>query len=363
MKNFLIEAFQFYKLNFILFNILFFYIFYFIINKAWSKHSFFKKTAVLYKGEQRVHLGEIPRLGGLIIYIQLIIYYFFSNNFYFEFNNYSYLLLFLFPLMLLSVLEDLFNNVSYKIRLFLIFITSILIIAYNIPHLPVIDEIPFIAFIFENIFISSIFFILCLMTLANGFNFIDGMNGLLGFFATGVCLSCINLSFIANDLISVQPLFLYLLFIVCFLIINYPFGKIFLGDSGAYLLAFLLGSWIINFFGTHNNISSWNAVLIFFYPATEVIYSYFRKVKNKKSPFHPDREHLHLKIFDILVTATKKPKLSNNLTTIFLAIFWLSPPLMITWVYDNNLLIALSLFLLIFTYIAMNLFIPPKSKL
>ena len=143
---------------------------------------------------------------------------------------------------------------------------------------------------------------------------------------------------------------------------NFPLGKIFMGDSGAFLMALLTGVWAIIFFSIHDFISSWNAGLIFFYPIIEVAYSFARKLTQKKSPFYPDREHLHLKVFDVFNTALKKPRLTNNLTTIFLAVFWLTPPLVLPWVYDSQLLIVISLAILSSAYIIINLVIPAKTS-
>jgi UDP-N-acetylmuramyl pentapeptide phosphotransferase/UDP-N-acetylglucosamine-1-phosphate transferase len=134
-----------------------------------------------------------------------------------------------------------------------------------------------------------------------------------------------------------------------------------MGDSGAYLMALLVGIWVIDFFGTYDLISSWNAGLIFFYPIAEVIYSFMRKLIQKKSPFQPDREHLHLKVYDLINTAVKRPRLSNNLTTVFLAIFWIAPPMMLPWVYDSHLLVALSIMLLSLVYVILNQVIPPHT--
>ena len=134
-----------------------------------------------------------------------------------------------------------------------------------------------------------------------------------------------------------------------------------MGDSGAYLMALLMGVWAIVFFANHDSISSWNAGLILFYPIIEVAYSFVRKLSQKKSPFYPDREHLHLKVYDILNTALNKPRLANNLTTIFLAVFWLTPPLVVPWVYDSQLLIVISLVMLSLAYISLNLVVPAKA--
>ena len=142
---------------------------------------------------------------------------------------------------------------------------------------------------------------------------------------------------------------------------NFPLGKLFIGDSGAYLMALLTGVWAIIFFSIHDSISSWNAAIVLFYPVIEVAYSFVRKLIQKKSPFYPDREHLHLKVYDILNTALKKPRLANNLTTIFLAVFWLTPPLILPWVYDSQLLIVISLVILSLSYITLNLVIPAKT--
>ena len=145
---------------------------------------------------------------------------------------------------------------------------------------------------------------------------------------------------------------------ICFLIFNFPFGKFFLGDSGAYLMAILLGTWLINFFGRHQDISSWNAVLILIYPVLEVIYSASRKIMQGKSPFYPDRQHLHIKIYDIVFRATKKPLYANNVTTVFLALFWLGPSILLQFVYYSQLGIVLSIILISFSYLVINNFTP-----
>ena len=124
----------------------------------------------------------------------------------------------------------------------------------------------------------------------------------------------------------------------------------FLGDAGAFLYAMLIGIWVINFFGMHSTISSWNAILIFFYPTTEVLYSFIRKVYQKKSPFSPDRNHLHLKIY-YFYNKTLNAKKSNNITTLTLILFWLSPIVLIPFVYHNQILIIASYFFMFIIYL------------
>ena len=114
--------------------------------------------------------------------------------------------------------------------------------------------------------------------------------------------------------------------LISFLLFNFPFGKIFLGDAGSYFIGLLGGYLIIEIFATNPQLPTWSAVIILFYPALEVIFSYFRKIYSHQSPFLPDNKHLHLKIFYLLSQgATKPSRLNNALVAPFLSIIWLSP--------------------------------------
>ena len=360
MLEYLIQTLnQFYLTN-LLWGTFFFFVLYFFTLKVWSINESWTAKTLLYKGKQRVHEGEIPRLGGLIIFLFLALFSFFLSNLIFA-KNLQTTLVCILPMMLVTVKEDLTHNVDYKVRFLGLALSAAALIMYVVISLPVVDHIIVISDLFHNPVFSSAFFILCLVALANGFNFIDGMNGLLGFYLLGALMCCMQLSFSVQDTFPAKPILLYALLTILFLLVNYPWGKLFIGDTGAYLMALLIGVWVIDFFGTYESISSWNAGLIFFYPIAEVIYSVTRKLYQKKSPFQPDREHLHLKVFDILNTTMNKPRLANNLTTVFLAIFWLAPPLILPWVYDSQPMIATALVILSFTYITLNRVIPPES--
>ena len=322
----------------------------------WKTQEFFSKLLINYEGEQRVHMGEVSRWGGLMIYLSLIIFYQlvdFSDG-----DKYQYLLYLIAPFMLLSFVEDTFNNVSFLIRLFFMIFTAFVINIYWVEAFPVIENIPIISHLLEFDVFVIVFFSLALVGLMNGANFIDGMNGLATLSFLGAGCGCITLAIIVSDIEAVMTIVPWLILMICFLVFNFPFGKFFLGDSGAYLMAILLGTWAIDFFGRHQDISSWNAVLILIYPLLEVIYSASRKIIQGKSPFYPDRHHLHIKVYDIVVTATKKPLYANNVTTMFLALFWLAPSILLQFVYNSQPLIAISIILISFSYIMINYFTP-----
>ncbi|WP_234946824.1 MraY family glycosyltransferase [Thermosipho atlanticus] len=124
-----------------------------------------------------------------------------------------------------------------------------------------------------NGILVKIFTFFWFIAIVNGFNMIDGLNGL----STGVFLiyslflKSYNLSFIY------LPIYLFNLF-----------GKFFMGESGTLLSSFLL----LTFLSKQNNELVFLTVF-FGYPAYEVISSFLRRIISGKSPFLPDRKHLH----------------------------------------------------------------------
>jgi len=98
--------------------------------------------------------------------------------------------------------------------------------------------------------------------------------------------------------------------ILIFLIFNFPLGRIFSGDTGAYFFGFAISTSVIYLFGKYDQLLSWNAVLILIYPSLELLFSFVRKkIFEDKSPFTPDANHLHSIIFRYL---SKRFALTNN---------------------------------------------------
>jgi UDP-N-acetylmuramyl pentapeptide phosphotransferase/UDP-N-acetylglucosamine-1-phosphate transferase len=74
---------------------------------------------------------------------------------------------------------------------------------------------------------------------------------------------------------------------------NFPFGKIFMGDGGAYLIGFCL-AWVAILLPIRNpSISPWCSLMACLYPVLEVFFSIARRLSRNLHPGHPDRLHLH----------------------------------------------------------------------
>jgi hypothetical protein len=87
-----------------------------------------------------------------------------------------------------------------------------------------------------------------------------------------------------------------------FLVWNYPFGRLFLGDGGAYFLGFMLGALSILLVTRNRAVSAWFPVLVLAYPLVEVAFSvYRRKVLRGRAAGLPDAAHLHQLLYKRIV--------------------------------------------------------------
>ena len=126
-----------------------------------------------YKAVQKVHEGEVSRLGGLISYLGLMIYWLLCHDS-ISMPFIEAILLSIIPLLLISVKEDLFYNTTATQRLVGMFLTSLLFfnlypVIYPLLEIPLIGEV-----INQNPPLNLIFFIFATLVIMNGNNPIDG---------------------------------------------------------------------------------------------------------------------------------------------------------------------------------------------
>ena len=128
---------------------------------------------------------------------------------------------------------------------------------------------------------------------ANAVNIIDGFNGL----ASGtVAISLVALGVIAmgaGDYNLARVCFIVCGVTIGFFLVNFPFGKLFLGDGGAYLLGFVL-AWLAVMLPARNpSVSVWAPFLACGYPVFETVFTIMRRLWAKSDPGQPDSNHLH----------------------------------------------------------------------
>jgi UDP-N-acetylmuramyl pentapeptide phosphotransferase/UDP-N-acetylglucosamine-1-phosphate transferase len=137
------------------------------------------------------------------------------------------------------------------------------------------------------------FFAFAVASLSHAFNLIDGQNGLCG----GVSM----LVFVALGLTASrtgQPTLALLSYTMAaanlgFLIFNFPFGRIFLGDGGAYFNGAIAAVLTVFVVQGSSQVSPWLAILILIYPIWETLFSMARRLRARQPFYTPDDDHLH----------------------------------------------------------------------
>jgi UDP-N-acetylmuramyl pentapeptide phosphotransferase/UDP-N-acetylglucosamine-1-phosphate transferase len=289
-----------------------------------------KIEAKKYNSVQKIHDGDIPRIGGLSIMLALITTASLNSE-----TLYSDFLIKItisaVPLFFIAFIEDVYHSIKPSIRLLGVSISGILFVYLTGISLDKLQT-PGLDFLAQFSLFSFIFTVFAIAAMTNAFNIIDASNGITTFTYIVSLASLFLASYVYQD-----PFIKYLIISLGilplgFLIFNFPFGKIFLGDSGAYLLGFLLSCLVITFFDRHSDAPKWLAVLILAYPFFELLFSFFRKTLFRKSPFQPDEAHLHLivnKLTQSIYNKLNKKRYSklraNNINTLTLMFFWASP--------------------------------------
>ena len=193
-------------------------------------------------------------------------------------------------------LADDFNiEIKPALRLAVLFMISLLfyyvlgIKAYNL-------NIPFVDYLFTFEIFALLFICFAVAGMINAFNMIDGINGLLMLFCLSVCLSILIFPQSAINLEFYLYLVALFFAILGVFILNFPFGRIFLGDGGAYFLGAMIVIGLIKYYQV-NDLSPWYVMLMLVYPVTDVLFSIYRRITLQVSTLEPDNLHLHHLIY------------------------------------------------------------------
>lgn len=336
-----------------------------LIKYSSKKNIFLDKDSILKP--QKMHYGDIPRAGGVGIILALLlglaIFMFIKKDW--------EVLLFIPPMLLIfasGILEDFANSISPKKRLILQTLGSLIMV---LSYKYIITDIGFNM----PIPLGIIFSVFCIVGIINAINIIDGFNGLAGGYAVLVFLSIGIVSYIVDKELIVYMCIISIGSILGFMVLNFPKGKIFLGDGGAYLIGFILACLLIMLtqnrigqnvdintikliFGyvessiantidsTNIKVSAYFGLCVMIYPVFEVIFSVWRKkfVRNM-SAMEPDGVHFHMLIY-------KRATRSNYKTSILIWLFNL--PFLIGAVifFDNTLILLILIVIFIALYLS-----------
>lgn len=307
---------------------------------------------------QKFHVKPTSRVGGAGIFIAFLIILPLTL-FRIKGMDYLYLPFAALPIFLAGFTEDITGKINPKIRLAVSFISALLA-CYLLKAYIVRIDIGFIDKLLSIKAVAVIFTLFAVAGVANSFNIIDGYNGLSSAVSV-IILFCLGyISFKAGDVFLMKSSLILAFAIMGFFVWNYPFGKIFLGDGGAYFIGFLIAVISILLVDAHRSVSPFFPLLLCIYPIFETLFSIYRRKLRKKSPLEPDGFHLHTLIYKRLVphifgTDIKDDALARNFATspfLWLLTSFSAIPALLFW---NNTLVLI-IWTLIFIAVYMWLY-------
>jgi len=233
------------------------------------------------------------------------------------------------PVLFSGLLEDIGLHQSPRRRLLMATISSVLAIWLVDAHLPHIG-ISQLEAVFSIFVIAAGFTIFVTVGVAHAFNLIDGLNGLAGTTAVASCASFLIIAKLAGapDIALVASALLAAM--LGFLSVNYPFGRLFLGDAGAYLVGFLLGWIAVKLVHQTGTVAPWAMVLVLFWPIADTLMTIARRCAQRRKATHPDRMHFHhvvMRGVEIAILGRRDRRISNPLATAIMAPFVIMPPM------------------------------------
>ena len=293
-----------------------------------SRHGFSRRAVIDEGAIQSAHSGFVPRVGGLAIFVSLLglipllTFGFIPLALVFDLNadELTWLILSACPAFTVGLAEDLGYDMSPKARLIASTVSSLLaMILFKVwlskLGIPGVDTL----LIFAPF--AIIFTIFATVGVVNAFNLVDGLNGLSSYVGISIAAS---LSFISFQVGNLQlAIFLALLCssVLGFLTLNFPFGKIFLGDGGAYALGHLIVWSAILLINSASEVSPFAILLIFFWPVADTGLAIWRRWKLGNPADHPDRLHFHqlaMRFLEIRFFGRERRHFVNPISTLLL---------------------------------------------
>lgn len=270
---------------------------------------------------QSAHISPTPRIGGVAIGSGLLVSIFLVPSA----IQYTYALfvLSLFPVFLAGLAEDLGYGVSPRWRLIAAALSSLLAIILLDAWVGRAD-LPGVDWLLGFVPLAVIFTMFATAGVCNAFNLIDGLNGL----SSGVgIITALGLAAVAHlsgqaHLASIS--FMLIAALMGFLVFNFPWGKIFLGDAGAYSLGHALAWFSVLLMFRVPELSPWAVVLIFFWPLADTGFSIYRRRRSGRPTDQPDRLHFHqlvMRFLEIKYLGRKQRRIANPLATLVILPF------------------------------------------
>jgi UDP-GlcNAc:undecaprenyl-phosphate GlcNAc-1-phosphate transferase len=261
----------------------------------------FKIGATDKPNQRKVHQKIMPRLGGLAIYISFLIGIVViqpGSNFHLpllnpEGNGNVHLALILGSLIIVltGAIDDM-KEISPKLKLLGQILASFIVVVLGDIKVEFIN-LPFewgqIDFGMLSIPITMIWII----GITNAINLIDGLDGLAAGVSTIALFTIAGMAYMMGNPYVMVVALIAAISTIGFLFYNFHPAKIFMGDTGALFLGFLISVLSLLGFKNVTFFSLVIPVIILGVPISDTFFAIVRRLVNKQPLSAPDKSHLH----------------------------------------------------------------------
>jgi len=251
---------------------------------------------------RKLHKIPVPSMGGGGIFLGVFISLSLFNETWVSNTSFPYFLATFVIITSLGLIDDILKLSPWKKLLGQIFVALILVFK---AELIINDMYGFLGFTIMPTMLSYPFTIFTIVVIINAFNLIDGVDGLASTVALIAAIAFGIYFYLDGQLAYAVFSFSLVASLLAFLVFNFPPAKIFMGDGGSMFLGLVLAILSIQFissapFSKINPIAA-SPVLGFGFillPAMDTLRVFTFRLLRGRSPFSPDRSHIHHLLLD-----------------------------------------------------------------
>lgn len=243
--------------------------------------------AVDRPNERKIHNGQMPRMGGLSIFLG------FFSGFLYLWPTYQYALPILVGALLMTsvgFLDDKYN-LSPRSKFFGQIIAALVVVQSGMT----IDfvTIPYVGLI-DFGWLSYPITVFWIVAITNAINLIDGLDGLASGVSSIAVLAMIVMAILDQQWLALSLAVILLGGTIGFLFYNSHPAEVFMGDTGSLFIGYTVS--VISITGLFKSITLFSLIIpiiILAVPIFDTLFAIIRRLLKKQKLSTPDRSHLH----------------------------------------------------------------------
>lgn len=236
---------------------------------------------------RKVHAKIMPRLGGLAIFLSFMIGFLIMR----PADDAAWAIIVGALIIVATGIVDDMYEITAKAKFAGQILAALIVVFWGGLEIPFIN-LPFggaIDFGYLNIPLT----ILWIVGITNAINLIDGLDGLAAGVSTIALVTLTGMAFIKGDVFVIVTASILAVSTLGFLIYNFHPAKIFMGDTGALFLGFMISVLALSGFKNVTFISLVIPIIILGVPVSDTFFAIVRRIREKQPLSAPDKSHLH----------------------------------------------------------------------